>query len=62
MTKKIKNLQKESIAAATGALRLTAQAALDAEIGVEQVEHRLTKLIYNTVDRIRCSPVYNKIL
>ena len=60
--RKIKRFQKEALAAATGALRTTAAAAMDVELHVEPIELRMKKLIYDTVSRIRSSPIYEKIL
>ena len=62
MVLKLSMLQKEAIAAETGALRCTASLALEVETNIPPIQQRLAKLIYGTVNRIRCSPVYDKIL
>ncbi len=57
----LQRCQKQSLAAVTGAFRSTAGAALDVELYVEPIIHRLTKAIYSTTSRIQSSPVYERI-
>ena len=57
----LKRCQKMSLAAISGAFRTTAGAALDVELYVEPIIHRLTKAIYSTTVRIQSSPVYERI-
>lgn len=52
MLGKLMYFKKEAIAAATGALEITAGAALEVEFDVMPIEYRLYKIIYSTIDRI----------
>ena len=57
----LKRCQKQSLAALSGAFRSTAGAALDVELHVEPILHRMAKIIYSTTNRIQSSPIYEKI-
>ena len=57
----LKRCQKQSLSAISGAFRSTAGAALDVELYVEPILHRMAKIIYSTTSRIQSSPIYEKI-
>ena len=61
MIRALQQCQRSSLAAATGAFRTVAGAALDVELHVEPIWQRLAKIIYSTTSRIQSSPIYEKI-
>lgn len=57
----LRRCQKQSLVAISGAFRSTAAAALEVELHVEPIQHRMAKIIYSTTNRIQSSPIYEKI-